>query len=239
MATPSEARADMETFASPWPAAILRHARAVPEYASRAAPAPRPPGPRHQVMTIPLPDSTADEDRRDIRRVLGGEVEAFSALVDRHQGRLLSHLTRLSGRDAAEDLAQEALVRAFQALPRYDATYPFRGWLLVIATRLAINHGARRREQPLGEALSEHGREHEPGRALNEREELSALERRIDAALARLAPEAQALYELRFRQQLPLAELASHFAISANALKVRIHRLRAQLAELLGLDAPT
>jgi RNA polymerase sigma-70 factor (ECF subfamily) len=229
----------MDTIASPWMGAILGHRSSAPPPASCAAPAPAEP--RHQAMSIPAPASasTADEDRRDIVRVLGGDNEAFSALVDRHQGRIIAHLTRLVGRDAAEDLAQEAFVRAYQALPRYDATYPFRGWLLVIATRLAVNHGERRREQPLGEAIADHGRHHDPGRELADRDALSALERRIDAALDRLTPEARALYELRFRQELSIDALASHFAVSTNALKVRIHRLRTQLADRLGLDAPT
>jgi RNA polymerase sigma factor (sigma-70 family) len=232
-----EARAAMDTILSPWTGAILKCGSSAAQLASCAAPAPAEP--RHRTMSIPASASTADEDCRDIVRVLGGEREAFSALVDRHQGRIIGHLTRLVGRDAAEDLAQEAFVRAYQALPRYDATYPFRGWLLVIATRLAVNHGARRREQPLGEAIGEHGRQDDPGRELGERDALSALVRRIDAALDRLTPEARALYELRFRQELSINALACHFAVSTNALKVRIHRLRTQLAELLGLDAPT
>ncbi len=227
----------MDAIASPWTAAILDQGKGAAQLASWSTPAPA--GPRHHAMSIPASASTADEDRRDIVRVLAGDSEAFSALVDRHQGRLIGHLTRLAGRDAAEDLAQEAFVRAYQALPRYDATYPFRGWLLVIATRLAVNHLARRRELPLGEAIGDQGRHHDPGRELGERDALGALVRRIDAALERLTPEARALYELRFRQELPVGDLASHFGISANALKVRIHRLRSQLAELLGIDAPT
>lgn len=228
----------MVAIASPWTGAILGRRNSAPPPASRAAPAPAP---HHQAMSIPAPASasSADQDRRDIVRVLSGDREAFSALVDRHQGRIIAHLARLAGRDAAEDLAQEAFVRAYQALPRYDATYPFRGWLLVIATRLAFNHGARRGEQPLGEAIADHGRDHDPGRELTERDALSALVRRIDAALDHLTPEARALYELRFRQELSIDALASHFDVSTNALKVRIHRLRTQLAERLGLDAPT
>jgi RNA polymerase sigma-70 factor (ECF subfamily) len=229
----------MDAIASPWSSAIIELRSSAPRTISCAAPGPAPADAHHQVMSIPASASTAEQDRRDIVRVLGGDSEAFSALVDRHQGRIIGHLARLVGRDTAEDLAQEAFVRAYQALPRYDATYPFRGWLLVIATRLAVNHGARRREQPLGEAIGDHGRHHDPGRELGERDALVALERRIDAALDRLTHDARALYELRFRQELPIDALASHFAVSTNALKVRIHRLRTQLADLLGLDAPT
>lgn len=180
---------------------------------------------------------TADEDHRDVRRVLGGEVDAFAALVDRHQGRIVSHLTRLVGRNDAEDLTQDTFVRAYQALDRFDPTYPFRGWLLVIASRLAANHAARRRERRLGEHIADTPGPagNDPARQVAEADAADDLQRRVDRALAELSDDARALYELRFRQQLTPTELASHFAITENALKVRVHRLRTQLAARLGL----
>lgn len=180
---------------------------------------------------------TANEDRRDVVRVLGGDVDAFAVLVDRHQGRIVSHLTRLVGASDAEDLAQDTFVRAYQALARFDPTYPFRGWLLVIASRLAANHAARRREYRLGEHIAETPGPagNDPARRVAEADAADDLQRRIDRALTELSDDARALYELRFRQQLTPTELASHFAITENALKVRVHRLRTQLAARLGL----
>jgi RNA polymerase sigma-70 factor (ECF subfamily) len=180
---------------------------------------------------------TADEDRGDIARVLAGDREAYAALVERHHGRLVGHLRRLVGASDADDLAQEALVRAYQALERYDPRYPFRGWLLVIATRLAANHAARRRERPLGDAAVEvpERRGNDPAATLAEDDAAAVLAGRIDRAVAGLADDAKALYELRFRQELGVSELARHFELSENAVKVRIHRLRAALARCLGL----
>lgn len=179
--------------------------------------------------------STADDDRRDVLRVRNGEVALFAALVDRHQGRLLCHLRRLVGWDDAEDLVQETFVRAFQALDRYDPTYPLRAWLLIIASRLAANHVSRRRE-PCGTlpeaAAPDH---HDPATVCAEQDALADLQRRLDRALAALPLEARTLYELRFRQDLDLPFLARHLGISGNALKVRIHRLRTALATQLGI----
>lgn len=184
---------------------------------------------------------TADEDRRDVATVLAGNVEAFAVLVDRHQGRILNHLTRLVGRNDAEDLTQDTFVRAFQALDRFDSTYPFRGWLLVIASRLAANHVARRRERPYGDHSDQAPSREDPARHVAEHDAADDLQRRLDRALVELPSDARVLYELRFRQQLSPAELANHFGISENALKVRVHRLRTQLATRLGLslDADT
>ncbi|MBA2480638.1 MAG: sigma-70 family RNA polymerase sigma factor [Planctomycetes bacterium] len=183
---------------------------------------------------------SADEDQRDVARVLAGETDAFAALVERHQGRIRNHLARCVGPDDADDLAQDTFVRAFQALDRFDQTYPFRGWLLVIASRLAANHGARRRERPSGGSMPEPAprRDDDPAAAFADRDARDELVRRLDAALATLPPDARALYELRFRQECPVNELAHHFQISEGALKVRVHRLRQALAEHLGIDSP-
>jgi RNA polymerase sigma-70 factor (ECF subfamily) len=246
----------MDDLAASWPqsAAALDPAARVSRLAAglgrglrgaaaavRAMTIPPPTAPDRAATAAAVPTGTAEQDRRDVAVVLAGDADAFAALVDRHQGRILGHLARLVGRDDAEDLAQETFVRAYQALPRYDATYPFRGWLLVIASRLAANHAARRRERTLGDALADHpaapaghGR-HDPAQRFAEDDAAADLVRRLDQALATLSPDARALYELRFRQELPIEELANHFAISENALKVRIHRLRAQLASQLGL----
>jgi RNA polymerase sigma-70 factor, ECF subfamily len=185
--------------------------------------------------TRPMIGGTADEDRRDVARVLAGDAEAFAVLVDRHQGRIVSHLTRLVGRSDAEDLAQDTFVRAYQAIERFDSTYPFRGWLLVIASRLAANHVVKRRERLLGDHDDHAAAKDDPARQVSEADAADHLQRRLDRALDHLSPDSRVLYELRFRQQLSPAELANHFDISENALKVRVHRLRTQLASRLGL----
>jgi DNA-directed RNA polymerase specialized sigma24 family protein len=64
-----------------------------------------------------------------------------------------------------------------------------------------------REREPVGSAVTA-----DPGQRLSEHEEHEALVRRLDAALAGLNSESRALYELRFRQQLSVAELAAHFA---------------------------
>lgn len=172
------------------------------------------------------PGMTAEQDRADVARVLRGDDEAFAALVDRHQSRLRGFLAAMVGASEADDLAQEAFLRAWSALARYDPTYPFRGWLLVIAGRLAANHLAKRRPQALGE--------HEPAAPpMNVADD--DLTERLEAALTTLSPDDRLLYELRYRQDLPIAELARHLAITANAAKVRLHRLRGRLADMLGV----
>lgn len=174
------------------------------------------------------------EDDADIARVLAGDVEAFRGLVERHQDRILGHLRRLAGASQAEDLCQETFVRAFRALADFDRAYPFRGWLLVIASRLAMNHHARIRPGRLDEEmLPVDPSSPDPAERSAASDERAHQVRRLEAALAGLSAEDRHLYELRFRQELSAAEIASHHAIAENAVHVRIHRLRQRLIAIL------
>ena len=177
-------------------------------------------------MTSPIV-LTADEDRLDIQRVLAGDDEAFSALVERHQGRIRAFVRRLVGESDADDLAQETFVRAWSALGRYDPTYPFRGWLLVIAGRLATNHRARRRPQSLGD--------YEPTVPRSDDDVHAERMQKLEFALSAMAADDRLLYELRYRQELSIVELARHLALNSNACRVRLHRLRARLAAAVGV----
>jgi RNA polymerase sigma factor (sigma-70 family) len=174
------------------------------------------------------------DDDADIARVLAGDVEAFRGLVERHQDRILGHLRRLAGTSQAEDLCQETFVRAFSALAGYDRAYPFRGWLLVIASRLAMNHRARIRPGRLDEEmLPVDPSSPDPAEHAEASDERAYQVRQLESALASLSAEDRDLYELRFRQELSVAEIAGHHGIAENAINVRIHRLRQRLIAIL------
>lgn len=174
------------------------------------------------------------DDHADIARVLAGDVEAFRGLVERHQDRVLGHLRRLVGASQTEDLCQETFVRAFCSLGDFDHAYPFRGWLLVIASRLAMNHRARRRPGRLDEErLPVDPSSPDPAERAAASDEREHQVRRLEAALASLSDDDRDLYELRFRQELSAAEIARHHAVAENAIHVRIHRLRQRLIAIL------
>lgn len=173
-------------------------------------------------------------DHADVARVLAGDVEAFRGLVERHQDRVLGHLRRLAGAEHAEDLCQETFVRAYRALAAYDPAYPFRGWLLVIASRLALNHRARIRPGRLdADVLPADPSSPDPAEAIAARDDREHQMRRLELALADLSDADRDLYELRFRQELSAAEIACHHTIAENAVHVRIHRLRQRLIAAL------
>ena len=80
------------------------------------------------------------EDCELVVRTLAGRREAFAALVRRHQRAVFSIPWRLTGdREVAEELAQEAFLRAYQSLATFDVTHPLAPWLYHITTNLSLN----------------------------------------------------------------------------------------------------
>jgi RNA polymerase sigma-70 factor (ECF subfamily) len=140
---------------------------------------------------------------------------------------------RLSGnRDVGEELAQEALARAFGALGSYRGDSGFRPWL----TRIAVN--ACRDWHKAG-ARAERPSELDPApatAALDPAREASGrdLGAALAAAIARLPPPNREAFVLFHLESLPYERIREITGVSVNALKVRVHRARQRLVEELG-----
>jgi RNA polymerase sigma-70 factor, ECF subfamily len=167
-------------------------------------------------------------------QVAAGDRAAFAALVDRHKAPLLGYLGRLTGsRERAEELAQEAFVRLFQAAPGYREQGRLLPLLFRIATNLLRSEERRRRRWQLLAPLVANGNGHHApsgGEADLLRDEL---QRRVRSELARLP--------FRFRVPLLLfeveewsyAEIAGVLGCREGTVKSRIHRGRDRLRRAL------
>lgn len=157
-------------------------------------------------------------------RGLAGQL-AFEALVDRHQlwlVRLLSHL--LGNRSDAEDVAQDAFVRAFLAIEECGDGARFRGWLRVIASRLAFNHrrDARTRARyEEGSVVLTPGSTAPPTGAVEGRDLLVQV-------LGELSYPYREIMVLRFVEEMPLKEIAELLEIGESAAKMRLQRARGE-----------
>jgi RNA polymerase sigma-70 factor, ECF subfamily len=87
----------------------------------------------------------AIDDAELVRRTTRGELSAFEQLVDRHRPVVMRVAARIAGSDEAEDVSQDAFLRAFHRLEHFRGDAPFRSWLLRIAHNAALDHIARRR----------------------------------------------------------------------------------------------
>lgn len=159
-------------------------------------------------------------------RARDGDRRAFGELVRRHQDRVFRFLLRLTGsRDDAHDLAQEAFLRAWQALPGWRPEAKFATWLFGIARNAAIDLLRRRGvvETIAAENLPERpDTSSEPFARLDATQRLALLER----ALAALSPEHREILLLREVENMPYDEIALTLAVGEGTVKSRLARAR-------------
>lgn len=159
-------------------------------------------------------------------RAKAGDGEAYGELVRRYQDAAYRLALRITLRaQDAEDAAQEAFVRAYQALTRFDVDRPFGPWILKIAANQALKKlRGRRPTASLEEAdmPAEESREKDADGA-------DAVRR----SLAELEPADRAILALHYEERLKLAEIAAALGIREGAAKVRLFRARARLMERL------
>lgn len=174
-----------------------------------------------------------------IERARQGDEGAWQALVGAHQGAAfrLAYLL-LGSADDAEDVAQEAFVRAFRSLDRFDADRPFRPWLLRIAANLAHN-----RRRSMGRYLAAVERlfraESQPGAARDgHRLEQQEEARLLWQAVGRLKPSDREVIYLRYFLDLPVDETASAIGVAPGTVKSRLHRALARLQVVVDREFP-
>lgn len=173
-------------------------------------------------MTTELDDATLV--RSAAGRGLAGQL-AFETLVDRHQQwlvRLLKHL--LGNRSDAEDVAQDAFVRAFLAIEECGDGARFRGWLRVIASRLAFNH---RRDARTRARYEEGSGVLGPGSTAPATGRLEGRDL-LEQALGELSYPYREIMVLRFVEELPLKDIAEILEIGESAAKMRLQRARGE-----------
>lgn len=183
-------------------------------------------------MDGPRPTPTAEALALEARR---GSVPAFEELVQRHEAglfRFLYQRTRDAG--AAEDLVQEAFLRAWQKLELFDPRWRFSTWLYTIAANLSVSaHRARGREPELEAGATElEGRSPEPDPALvvAQSDEGRAL---WDFAAGVLREEERSALWLRYAEERSMEEIGSILGRPAVTTRVLLFRARARLAEAL------
>ncbi|MEX2530168.1 MAG: sigma-70 family RNA polymerase sigma factor [Gemmatimonadota bacterium] len=190
-------------------------------------------------------DYTQLDDRELARQAPQLGERAFRELLRRYERPVFSLVFRiLRNREEAEEAAQDAFIKAFGAVDRYDPSYRFSSWIFKIANNVAIDR-LRRRELdtiPLdGSAHAASPEESErtrivppdPGEAPDEYVENRELGGRIDQALGRLRPEYRSAIVLRHVEGRSYEEVGEIMGIPQGTAKTYVHRARAELQGLL------
>ncbi len=181
-----------------------------------------------------LLDRTVDSDERLIERTLQGELAAFEVLVHRHRNVVFRTAARIVGRSEAEDVTQDAFLRAYHRLDQYRGRAAFRTWLLQITQNAALNTLARARRRPVEpDAESHHIPDRDPIRQPVSRLEGRERQQRLELKLGSLRTEYRALLVLRDLEGLSYTEIADVLDMPLGTVKGRLHRARDELIELL------
>ena len=181
-----------------------------------------------------MPDDAGE--LADVRAAQSGDEPAFGRLIRRRQGLVVALVAaRVRGRSDVEDLAQEVFVRAWRRLPGLREPEKFVGWLARIAVNAALDHRRRVAVRPRpgtldGDDSAEPAASGAPvGHGAVVREEFA----RVLAALGELDPRTQAAVVLRFREGLPVKEVAARLGDSPPAVAMRLTRAMRALRKRL------
>lgn len=164
-------------------------------------------------------------------RVLDGDVEAFGELVRRHQDGFYRYARSMRiDHDPACDLVQDAFVAAFDMLAECRRPERFRFWALRILRNRCLDwlKNIRRRSVPIEDVTLESSRP-EPSADVH-RLELRAA---IESALEKLPADLSEAFMMKHGEGMSYAEMARVADASISAMKMRVHRARETLRDLL------
>jgi RNA polymerase sigma-70 factor (ECF subfamily) len=161
-----------------------------------------------------------------------GDSQAFTNLVETYQRPVYNLCYRMLGNaEDAEDAAQEAFLRAYKSMKRYDRQRPFSTWLLSIAAHYCIDQIRRRRYQlvsiedlPIPDLPD---LTPGPESGLSRRQE----QRRVRALLEVLDPVDRAAVVMYYWYDFSYKEISQALSLSLSAVKSRLHRARRAMAQ--------
>lgn len=170
-----------------------------------------------------------------------GDRQAYEELVRRHQARAYAVALRLTGdRELAFDVAQDAFVKVFHSLEKWNPTGSFVAWLMRMVSNLAIDElrrQQRRRPDRLAAAIR---RRPKAGHWLRDGEEVTAaavyrheIDERVQEAMAVLSPAQRKVFVLRHYEGMQMNEIAEALQTSEGSVKVHLFRAVRKLRPLL------
>lgn len=173
------------------------------------------------------------DDAALVHRARAGDADAFARLIEAKQDRIYALTLRMVGPDAAEDLAQRAVLKAWQSLSRFDGRAAFGTWLYRIAVNQCLDHlrrAARHRTAPLTNLP---GDDDDVGTAVVLAAETEARRAALAWATAQLAAEDRLLLHLRVAEERSYGEIARLLELNPRTVGTRLFRIRARLHALI------
>jgi len=182
-----------------------------------------------------------EEDRELIEKAQEGDERAFRALLTKYERAVYNICYKMvRDKEEARDLAQEAFMKVFAILDRYNPAYSFSNWLLKITSNLCIDSMRKRRietlpmDQPIRTEKGDVERQYPaasdpPDKALLDKERAALLQQAID----KLPEHYRIMIVLRHQEDRSYDDIADILDIPLGTVKARIHRAREMLKNAL------
>lgn len=173
----------------------------------------------------------APDEKELLAKAKNGDQEAFGKLVELYQRRVYTVIYRfVRNHTEADDLAQEAFIRAFKAMGRFDLRYPFSPWMYRIAINLTLNYIKKRKLQLVDVDLERRPSGNNPQTVMEQDE----TRRKVHKAIAKLPLKLRQVLVLRVYEDWPYARIAEVLEIPVGTVMSRLARAREALKEELG-----
>lgn len=173
-------------------------------------------------------------DQELVRRTLAGDLRSFEEIVKRHQQGVFGVIFRLvKNKEEAEDLAQDAFIKCYQNLEKFDQGRPFIPWIYRIASNLALTRlrQLKRRRFIPWEQVSFQIADQETADPVTSLEE-NEFKQEISCCLKNLKPLDQLVVILRYYKELNYDEIAYILQTTHNNVEVRLCRARKKLRRI-------
>lgn len=175
-----------------------------------------------------------EEELKIIERILNGETALYNQLVNLHAPRILSVVRGVvSGREDAEEVAQDVFVKAYFSLKSFRGECSFSTWLFRIAFNMSVSKARQRRTEhvPMEKSASV------PDTSAESREESMDKENRfriLYKAIDELEPSDRFLILSFYNHEKSIKEICDICGMTESNVKVRLHRIKKRLGVMLG-----
>lgn len=167
-----------------------------------------------------------------IARARRGDADAFEQLVVAYREQVFRLALRMCGSEAdADEVAQEAFLSAWKALPNFRGESQFSTWLYQLTTHAAIDLMRREKRQIAADITEVSAAD--PAPSPQQQAEQSEQREIVRDAILQLAPEQREVVVLRFMEELSYEEIGAVLKLPSGTVKSRLNRAKAQLKEIL------
>ena len=179
---------------------------------------------------------THTTDQHLIKSTLNGDTKAFAQLVDRHQSYVFTLVVRMiKVKEESEEVAQDVFIKAYRSLKDFKGDSKFSTWLYRIAYRAALDHIRKNKKRQKTYELLEEITESNVNLVDTPFESIQKVERKehVKKCIAQLSESDAAVVTLFYFEELSIKEIGMITQLTEDNIKVKLHRSRKKLFELL------